>query len=578
MSSADIQKVMVLDDRLAVSSEIRYAVNRGAQNMTSATFNAITKSASQITFNVQVPSEQVIIDRRVILRSQVSFRVSGVPQNGEYLVNYGLTEAFGSFPLHQLMTTIQATINNNTSAINIRDVLPAIVRMNDVRELQAYNGMTPIAFDTYKRYSDAVGATNNPLGSWVNVADNDLLPRGSFIIDSITGNTIGDGVAVRNVDITATFSEPLLLSPFLFANPAHKQGFFGIQNLNITLNVGDTKRFWRTAKAVSSAGQYNGASYSVSLTGDGFVSASLIFNFLTPHASQALTSPRNVVPYYELPRYITRLSFGAPLASDAQTQVSTQTIQLNQIPDALIIMVRKPMASQNWADTETFLKVNRVVVNWNNNSGILSSATPQDLYRYARENGSTQNWLEFSGKANRNPALPASLSSLYTSGSMVVLEFGKDIQLVDEFYASGSIGSFSLQLQLDIENNSYESLSEAEICLITKNSGVFVSERGASSIFTALLTKADVLSASQMMPYTRGDIRRIIGGGWFDTLKSIGKELLPAGVDIGKKLLMKQMGLGMSGGMESGGAMSGGMSSGGMMSGGSKHKLSKHLQ
>lgn len=55
MSSADIQKVLVIDDRLAVSSEIKYAVNKGSQNMTSATFNAITKSQSQLTFNIQVP-------------------------------------------------------------------------------------------------------------------------------------------------------------------------------------------------------------------------------------------------------------------------------------------------------------------------------------------------------------------------------------------------------------------------------------------------------------------------------------------------------------------------------------------
>ena len=54
MSSADIQKVLVQDDRLAVSSEIKYAVEKGAQNMTSATFNAISRSTSQLTWNVQV--------------------------------------------------------------------------------------------------------------------------------------------------------------------------------------------------------------------------------------------------------------------------------------------------------------------------------------------------------------------------------------------------------------------------------------------------------------------------------------------------------------------------------------------
>jgi hypothetical protein len=582
MSSADIQKVLVLDDRLAVSSEIKYAVHKGAQNMTSASFRAISNSTSQLTFNIQVPSEQVIIDRRCMLRSQLEFQVVGTPKLGEYLVNYGLTEAFGAFPLHQLFSTVQATINNNSTSINIRDVLPAIVRMNDQRELQAYNGLTATAFDTYKSYADAVGAINNPLGSWVNIGDNDLVPRGSLALDDITGNTLGDGSSQRTVVIKATFTEPLLMSPWLFADPAHKQGFYGIQNLNFVMNIGDTKRFWRTAKDITAASQYNSASYAVNLIA--FNEPTLIFNFLTPHASQALTSPRNVVPYYELPRYITQ--FTSSIASGASASITTQTLQLNQVPDKLIIMVRKPMSSQLWDDTETFLQVNRCIVNWNNNSGILSSATQQDLYRYARENGSNQNWSEFRGQANRNPANPATLAShrIYTSGSLVVLDFGKDIQLVDEYYASGSIGSFSLQVQLEVVNNSDVSLDACEVCMITMNSGVFVCERGASSVFTALLTKQDVLSASQYQPYTRGDVKRLVGSGFLDTLKSIGsalgQQLLPIAGKVAEKAIMGRLGLGASGGAMSGGALSGGEmmgegASGGAMSGG---RMKKHLK
>jgi hypothetical protein len=582
MSSADIQKVLVLDDRLAVSSEIKYAVHKGAQNMTSASFRAISNSTSQLTFNIQVPSEQVIIDRRCMLRSQLEFQVVGTPKLGEYLVNYGLTEAFGAFPLHQLFSTVQATINNNSTSINIRDVLPAIVRMNDQRELQAYNGLTATAFDTYKSYADAVGAINNPLGSFINVGDNDLVPRGSLALDDITGNTLGDGSSQRTVVIKATFTEPLLMSPWLFADPAHKQGFYGIQNLNFVMNIGDTKRFWRTAKDITAASQYNSASYAVNLIA--FNEPTLIFNFLTPHASQALTSPRNVVPYYELPRYITQ--FTSSIASGASASITTQTLQLNQVPDKLIIMVRKPMSSQLWDDTETFLQVNRCIVNWNNNSGILSSATQQDLYRYARENGSNQNWSEFRGQANRNPANPATLAShrIYTSGSLVVLDFGKDIQLVDEYYASGSIGSFSLQVQLEVVNNSDVSLDACEVCMITMNSGVFVCERGASSVFTALLTKQDVLSASQYQPYTRGDVKRLVGSGFLDTLKSIGsalgQQLLPIAGKVAEKAIMGRLGLGASGGAMSGGALSGGEmmgegASGGAMSGG---RMKKHLK
>ncbi len=176
------------------------------------------------------------------------------------------------------------------------------------------------------------------------------------------------------------------------------------------------------------------------------------------------------------------------------------------------------------------------------------------------------------------------LDNLYSYSIDRLLDFGKDIQLVDEYYASGSIGSFSLQVQLEVVNNSDVSLDACEVCMITMNSGVFVCERGASSVFTALLTKQDVLSASQYQPYTRGDVKRLVGSGFLDTLKSIGsalgQQLLPIAGKVAEKAIMGRLGLGASGGAMSGGALSGGEmmgegASGGAMSGG---RMKKHLK
>jgi hypothetical protein len=53
------------------------------------------------------------------------------------------------------------------------------------------------------------------------------------------------------------------------------------------------------------------------------------------------------------------------------------------------------------------------------------------------------------------------------------------------------------------------------------NSGCFVTERGTSSTYTALLTKADVLEASQMQPVSHSEAKRMVGGGFLDSLKSV---------------------------------------------------------
>ena len=83
----------------------------------------------------------------------------------------------------------------------------------------------------------------------------------------------------------------------------------------------------------------------------------------------------------------------------------------------------------------------------------------------SRDNGSNQNWQEFSGFANsaynddlvkiKTPTTTADIyasstplsegygNPIATTGSLLVLEFGKDIQLPN-YYAPGSLGSFNL--------------------------------------------------------------------------------------------------------------------------------------
>ena len=52
------------------------------------------------------------------------------------------------------------------------------------------------------------------------------------------------------------------------------------------------------------------------------------------------------------------------------------------------------------------------------------------------------------------------------------------------------------------------------------NSGVFVNERGTSSTFLGLRTKQDVLDSLHQHPYNNNEVRRIVGGGFLDNIRS----------------------------------------------------------
>jgi hypothetical protein len=529
--SQDFQKVLVKDDRLNVSDQIKYAVIKGGQNMTCAQFNAVSQSTTSHTYNIQVPSEQTLIDRRIIWKSTVQLALSvQAPAGTAQYFTYGLDTALSAFPLHQLVSVMTATINNNSVSINMRDVLPAILRFHDRRDLARYNGYTPVAFDTLADYNEGIGTNSNVLGAWTNNADNDLVPRGSWVLDSISSTAVGvapvpapDGTA-RTIYLNFTVSEPLLLSPFIFSDPkSNNQAFYGIQNMNLVMNIGSASRVLRSVSP-----------FITGVAVNSFSDSQLQFNFLTPHPSDLIPA-RNVVPYYELPRYIT--SSLSPLAPSASVQLTTQTIQLNQIPDKLIVFVRKPVSTQGISDPDFFLTIRGVSVNFNNQSGILASSQPQDLYRYSVENGSNQSWYEFSGGANViDPTGVGNGRRVPTSGSLLVLEFGKDIQLTEDFFSAGSLGNFNLQLQLQVFNQTAQTFNP-EIVLITMNSGVFVCERGTSSTYTGILTKQDVLDASSQEAYTKSDVARMVGGGFLDNLKSVAGRLLPKLPSVAKAVL-----------------------------------------
>lgn len=647
--SSDFTKILVRDDRMECVDNIKYAVIKGGQNVTPSQFKAISTSNNQLVFNIQVPSEQTLIDRRVLLQTdltlvvtsrQISWANAATPApviTPVYGCGYGTVSSLSSYPLHSMMTVASATINNNTVSINMKDVLPAIIRMLDKKELGAYNGMSATATDSFLNYSDCAYGGAPSVGS-VNLGlDTDYAGRGSIFIKAYS--------TVINADdsITETFtwhlSEALMLSPFIYSNPkSNGQAFYGVQNMNIVLNIGsDLSRVFRgcgppyhcdITGAYTPTGPYYASPSAVVNPSDGggvslpwivsvtpgtlgenqsmFANTYLLFTFLTAHPSD-LFPARNIVPYYELPRYITTGQASAPLpyqvfgdsdiiisgidTMSGGTNFVSQTLQLNQIPDKLMLYIRKQ--GQTWWDSDSYMPITGISIDFNNNSGLLSAARTEDLYRMAKDNGSNQSWNEWVGFQNSSciegpnnrptPAVEAYSSAAYNSrfitvptvGGCCVLEFGKDIQLIEDFFAPGSLGNFNIRVNIRYQNNNLSVVSGGaiELVMITMNSGVFVCERGTSSTYTGILTRADVLEASEQDAYTRADVQRLVGGGFLDMLKSgvsklaplaklvapHAKEYLMSKGDLGKAAAhgMSALGYGMSGGGASGGRLHG---------------------
>jgi hypothetical protein len=584
MSSADFRKVLIEDQRMRVTDSLPFGVVKSGQNVTTQIYPATSQSASSQTYSIQTPSEVTLLDRNIVWQSTYEIEIRGTPAAGEFLVDLGNRDALAPLPLHMSATTLQVQVNNNSVSVNIRDVLPQLLRMyGDDRALQRWNGIAPLAPDTYRSYGDQLGANNNSNGSWAQTADNSLISRGSFSIDSLeqttpaigagekNRQTVGDGSVasgLRVVKIRFTSLEPLFLSPFHFANlSANQMAIYGVSNLNFIFNISaQANRLWRCGAAegvVNLAGvTVSGISgYSVSVTN---VSGSrLIFQMLTPHPSQILPS-KNVVDYVDFPRYLTTFTstIGAAAVSALNELVPTTTvfssnnIQLNQVPDMLVICARKPMSQQTNRDSDSFFPITGISINWNNQSGLLANATQDTLYRMSAKS-TNQTWQEFKGYANKyQPPLGATydtqLQQVLTSGSILALRFGQDIPIVEEFYAAGSLGSFNLQFNVTLQNYQ-QSAQQVELVLMCVNSGLFITSQGVSSTYTGILTKSDVLSASEMKPVSERHLR-LVGGVESSALNGCAdiapkaQEAIMDAVSAAKSALGK--GMGVSGGAD----------------------------
>jgi len=617
---------LIEDSRIAdiTDSEV-FGVLSGAAQSTYQQYNAVSASNSSIVFSVQVPSENIIIDRRLLLNSTVNFTITAggagrIPPIGQPVFAYGYKDSLQQFPLNSLFSTCQTTINNVSTSSNLKDVLPMLMVMNDSRVMSRWNSTAPALRDqAYGFYSDGLGSTNNPLASYgVGSYDSDFVPRGAYAFRIVSvihtaGGGVNDGslISTGNGDawsIVCSYNttEPFLaLSPFINFGSDNSAGLLGVNTMSFVLNIDNAcSRMFSTAGGTFTNGGTTAATWlpyisSIALGGVGlnpFTDTRLLFNFLSLQPEQyAKLSTKNVVSYHDYPRFLTiqnnqaninaaiyptpaYAASGVVLAlpTIATSTLTSQAIQLNQIPDLILICARVPMSSQNWGDASAFLTINNLRLNFNNSSGLLASATQQDLYEMAVRNGSAQSWYEFSGLSQNNDQTTGLIKYLPTTGSVLVINPSLDLSLPSYLTAS-SLGQFQLQFNLQVSNQ-FPYLVNPEICVICVNSGIFVTTQGTSAIYTGILTKDETLRTKTEKAVADIDTRsfeRLVGGAMGNRgVASVGAKL--------KRHGMVGMSGSGSGGGKSGGEVASSMPIGGGSGGlggkkGRNSKVQKYL-
>jgi hypothetical protein len=546
MAAADIEKFSVYDPRV-YSKPSAYAVEKGSLSLTNSVYKAISATASQHNFNITVPSQNVFVDRAIQWTSYfyLSFTVpsaglAGVV--GDPVVQFGRDCALTALPLHSMVQTSQASINDTSVILNTSDVLLEILRLTDYKRNRMAR-TAPTMLDRYGSYNDAYQAVNSPLASYLDFVTEGEMPNGAwadiqfvdangaplgaaaYVSGGVTVNTVllgGQYYPVRTLQgggaepasypifVKCRSSENLVLSPLIFADGfEYSTGLFGINAIQVVLNMkSDVSRVLRYSTGAGRVLQ-NVALYSVQ--GSPFSGSELAVQFLTPSLDLQLPA-KSSIPFQQFPRYITT-NQGVTIAAGAQTEINSSTVTLPSIPDSFIIYC-KPAAYADATNGDWYLPITNVNITLDNYSGILNNHNQYQLFRMSQHNGLEMTWDEWRGQARDG----ANGSLIQTVGGFLVLRPGTDIPL-QAGVAAGVLGNFAFQIKVTVQNTSSAAVTNPVLFIITVNSGFFESMAGSSRLVLNPLSEADVISAPDAGDRT--SVSRLVGHGFLGKLGSM---------------------------------------------------------
>ena len=532
--SNQIQPILVSDPLLQLDDKINYAVFRGGQNVSTQKFPATSQTSTSHIYAVQIPSTTTVVDRNFIWGSDITFEITGTVLADKFLVEYPSNTVLAPFPLNQLCTNMSVQINNTTLSLPVNQVLDPLLRSVDKDSIARWQGATPTQLDYYGYYPQEAGDGNDFVASAFNGYDRAVSrqepPRGAFPV-SITGNTVGaTGALNKVVYLTVSVREPVFISPFIFGEPEGHSGLTGITQINITAQMDATAK--RAVRWFADALKFS----AKAITNVSYSNSFIECKFLTPKASDLI--PQTVItPLATFTNYILPAP-ASVLANGAATQLTSNSIMLNSIPDKVFVFVRNAQANITNLDADVYCRIDGVSVTVGAQSGLLSNFLPIDLYRASYNAGSQQTYLDYNGSAlGENSVDNEDGLNIVTVGSVLCLDFGQTINIPEDYYAPGSLSTTQFQINVNFTNTTGKSINP-ELNVMFMNSGVFSTTNGASSAYTSgVLSKQVVLDAQSMQPVSKHELNRLVGGGLFSSLKSIASKALPVLGSVAKGVL-----------------------------------------
>lgn len=508
LSLNPIKPVKVIDPELDFNNENFYSVLKGSVRTSWKPIISTSYSNSSATFSAPPPSPDVCVSRKVRLVQPVTINFIGNAPVDQALLQ-SQYDAPRAYPLSSNMNSLQLDLNNTSFSINMSDTIQALLRYHNPEQLKdGEMSTTPSTLDKSQQYADLANSIHNPLGSVIDTALGGLDGRGAFPLVSITNNISTGILNDTTAQVVYNFCEDLFLSPLMFGTCMQENGFIGLQTFQLIINwASDLSRFW----CHDDSGGTTLTSVAVTLG-----QPVLLFEYKTPNPIDRIPQFRSY-PYYEIQRYPTDAN--SAISAGSATILSSSNIQLNSIPRMMYIYARKRNSDLTFTDTDTFLSIEKISINWANNSGLLSNATKFDLFEMSQKNGCNLNWRDWSAEGSPYNS-GQTVTQINGVGSVLAVEFGTDIGLGSD-EAPGMNGTYQLQMEVTVTNRSSASITPT-LYVVISNEGTFTIQNNSAYSQIGVISKQDVLSAQEQSGINYNELKYMAGAAFF---KNFGRKM-----------------------------------------------------
>ena len=400
-------------------------------------------SNNSISWSMPPSSLSTFIDRCFMVQIPFCIQMNGAaPAGGLNLLQIGRC-ALRAFPIDSILNSIQLTLGDQTFVIMSSDITPYLAHYFKFEEYVTF----PSFLDNYSQYSDAFGSNNNPLSGYQDGANasgygESFTPlRGDYGLVMTSTSTAGQ--------VTGIILQPIFM-PCLSKHFDASLGFCNLKSIDLVLNLSSNLgRIW-------SQDSFNTPLTTITVN----MCSSIVAGIVVP-SPPSLFNKYTTCPDY-VPRDLTysnqdiqrfSTSMGSILSGGSIPLFPSTNIQLGCVPSNILVFARSSNSSLTYASTDTFLNISNVSITWNNNSGILSSATELQLFQMSKKNGLDSSWTQWQGQTLSGNAIGATSTLVGTVGSCMMLSFGDQILLntSDGDYV-GKIGSYNLTVQATFNN------------------------------------------------------------------------------------------------------------------------------